>query len=98
MTMAYTPAATAHAVAVLLSTEEAEGITGPVSTVDHVKTHPTRRLNTRYPTYLKISLIRYVDAFPGRLDEHAPSPQPRAKRLGKVHASDSRAHANETNM
>ena len=33
--MAYTPAATAHAVAVLLSTEEAEGITGSVSTAHH---------------------------------------------------------------
>jgi hypothetical protein len=32
MMMAYTPTATAHAVAVLLSTEEAEGITGSVST------------------------------------------------------------------
>jgi hypothetical protein len=38
MMMAYTPIATAHAVAVLLSTEEAEGITGSVSTT-HKKHH-----------------------------------------------------------
>ena len=83
--MAYTPAATAHAVAVLLSTEEAEGITASVSTVDHGSRHLLMHPTTRHPTYLRIAWeYRFADALPGRLDEHA---QPPAKRLGKVHAT-----------
>lgn len=92
--MAYKPAATAHAVAVLLSTEDAEDITAPVSTVDHGSRHLLMRLTmTRNPTYLRIAWeYRFADALPGRLDEHAQASGPYAKRLGKS-ARDSRIHA-----
>lgn len=49
--MAYTPTATAHAVAVLLSTEEAEGITGSVST-----THKKRHIREHTSEYQIIDL------------------------------------------
>lgn len=94
MMMAYMPAATAHAVAVLLSTEEAEGITASVSTVDHGNRNILMCRATRLPTYLRIaSEYRIVDALPGRLDEHArQQPGPSAKRLGKVHATHASSH------
>jgi hypothetical protein len=55
MMMAYTPAATAHAVAVLLSTEEAEGITASVSTVDHSSGQDLMCPTTKHSTYLIIA-------------------------------------------
>lgn len=47
------------------------------------------RLIRRHPTYLRIaSEYGFVDALPGRLDEHArQQPGPYAKRLGKAHAT-----------
>jgi len=84
MMMAYTPAATAHAVAVLLSTEEAEGITGSISTVDHGSGIVLMFPSTIHSTYLRIaSKIDFVDALHGRLVEHTHHQDHTPRNWGK---------------